>query len=42
VRGIPLTYKTLECVLQPDGKVTLPPDELPNHPVRVMVTILEL
>lgn len=36
-----MTYKTLECVLQPDGKVTLPPDELPNHPVRVMVTILE-
>ena len=35
-----MTYKTLEGVLHPDGKVILPPAELPDHPVRVMVTIL--
>jgi hypothetical protein len=33
--------KTPEGVLNPDGRVTLPPDELPEHPVRVLVTILE-
>ncbi len=36
-----MIYKTLEGVLNPDGRVTLPADELPEHPVRVMVTILE-
>ncbi|HEY7154551.1 MAG TPA: hypothetical protein VH575_11375 [Gemmataceae bacterium] len=36
-----MTYRTLESVLQPDGKLTLAPAELPDHPVRVMVTILE-
>jgi hypothetical protein len=36
-----MIYKTLEGVLNPDGRVTLPPEELPVHPVRVMVTILE-
>ncbi len=36
-----MIYKTLEGVLSPDGRVTLPPDELPEHPVRVMVTILD-
>jgi hypothetical protein len=36
-----MIYKTLEGVLNPDGRVTLPPEELPEHPVRVMVTILE-
>jgi hypothetical protein len=36
-----VTYKTVEGVLHPDGRVTLPPDELPEHPVRVMVTLLE-
>jgi hypothetical protein len=36
-----MIYKTLEGVLNPDGRVVLPPDELPEHPVRVMVTILE-
>jgi hypothetical protein len=36
-----MTYRTLEGVLHPDGKVTLSPAELPGHPVRVMVTILE-
>jgi hypothetical protein len=36
-----MTYKTVEGVLHPDGKVILPDKELPDHPVRVMVTILE-
>jgi len=27
--------------LHPDGRVTLPTDLLPDHPVRVMVTLLE-
>jgi hypothetical protein len=36
-----MTYKTLAGVLHPDGTVTLPPTELPDHPVRVMVTIME-
>ena len=36
-----MRYKTLEGVLNPDGRVELPPDELPVHRVRVMVTILE-
>jgi hypothetical protein len=36
-----MTYKTLEGVLHPDGKVTLPQEDLPDHPVRVMVTLLE-
>ncbi len=36
-----MTYRTLEGVLHPDGKVTLAPADLPGHPVRVMVTILE-
>jgi hypothetical protein len=36
-----MIFKTLEGVLNPDGRVTLPPEELPEHPVRVMVTILE-
>jgi hypothetical protein len=36
-----MIYKTFEAVLNPDGRVTLPPDELPEHPVRVMLTILD-
>jgi hypothetical protein len=36
-----MTYRTLEGVLHPDGRVTLAPAELPGHPVRVMVTLLE-
>ena len=36
-----MTYKTLEGVLNPDGRVILPREELPEHSVRVMVTILE-
>jgi len=35
------TYKTFEGILGPDGRVDLPPGEQPDHPVRVMVTILE-
>jgi hypothetical protein len=34
-------YRTLEGVLNPDGRVVLPPEELPQRPVRVMVTIME-
>jgi hypothetical protein len=36
-----MTYRTLEGVLHPDGRVTLAPAELPARSVRVMVTILE-
>jgi hypothetical protein len=36
-----MTYKTLEGVLHPDGTVTVSPGELPDHPVNVMITILE-
>lgn len=36
-----MIYKTLEGVLNPDGRLMLPPDEMPEHAVRVMVTILE-
>jgi hypothetical protein len=36
-----MIYKTLEGVLNPDGRVTLSPEDLPEHPVRVMITILE-
>ena len=36
-----MTYRTLEAVLNPNGQIVLPPDELPEHPVRVMVTFLE-
>ena len=35
-----MTYRTLEGVLHPDGKVLLSAADLPDHPVRVMVTIL--
>jgi hypothetical protein len=41
MRDIAMIYKTLDGVLNPDGRVTLPPDELPERPVRVMVTILD-
>ncbi len=34
-------HRTLETTLQPDGRVLLPREELPTHPVRVMVTFLE-
>jgi hypothetical protein len=36
-----MTYRTLEAVLHPDGTVTVPAGELPDHPVNVMITILE-
>jgi hypothetical protein len=36
-----MTFKTVESILQPDGRLTLPPSELPSRPVRVMVTVLE-
>ncbi|HWG41507.1 MAG TPA: hypothetical protein VN688_01890 [Gemmataceae bacterium] len=36
-----MTYKTVEGVLHPDGTVTLPREELPDHAVEVMITILE-
>jgi hypothetical protein len=36
-----MIYKTLEGVLNPDGRVILPREELPEHSVPVMVTILE-
>jgi hypothetical protein len=36
-----MIYKTLEGVLHPDGKLTLSAAELPDRPVRVMVTLLE-
>ena len=36
-----MIYKTLEGVLNPDGQVILPREELPEHSVRVMVTIME-
>jgi hypothetical protein len=37
-----VVLKTLEGILNPDGRIVLPPEELPEHPVRVMVTILEV
>jgi hypothetical protein len=36
-----MVYRTIEGILRPDGTVTLPSEELPSQPVRVMVTILE-
>lgn len=36
-----MIYKTLEATLTPDGRLSLSPHDLPQHPVRVMVTILE-
>jgi hypothetical protein len=36
-----MTYRTIEGTLNPDGTVSLPPGELPQNPVRVMVTLLE-
>lgn len=36
-----MTFQTLECVLRPDGTVSLPSSQLPPRPVRVMVTVLE-
>jgi hypothetical protein len=36
-----MTYRTIEGILRPDGMLQLPPSELPDKPVRVMVTLLE-
>ena len=36
-----MAYRTLETVLHPDSHLALPLAELPQHPVRVMVAILE-
>jgi hypothetical protein len=36
-----MTYRTLAGVLHPDGRVSLPDEDLPDHPVQVMVTLLE-
>ena len=36
-----MIYRTLEGVLQPDGKVTFAHATAPPHPVRVLVTLLE-
>jgi len=36
-----MTFRTLESVLQPDGKLSLSKSELPSRPVRVMVTVLD-
>jgi hypothetical protein len=41
VEDVGMAYKTLEGILQPDGRLALPREDLPSHPVRVMVTILE-
>lgn len=37
-----MTYRTLETMLHPDGRVTLSTAELPERSVRVLVTILEV
>ncbi len=36
-----MNQKTLEGVLHPDGHITLPQEALPDHPVRVMVTLID-
>jgi len=36
-----MTYKTVQGVLHPNGTLSLTAADLPNHPVSVMVTIME-
>ncbi len=36
-----MIYKTLQGMLHPDGTVTFPSNDRPDHPVRVLVTFLE-
>ena len=36
-----MTFRTVEAVLQPDGRVSMPASELPSQPVRVMVTVMQ-
>ena len=36
-----MTYKTLQGILHPNGTLTLTGEELPDHSVPVMITLLE-
>ena len=36
-----MAYRTLETVLHPDSHLALPLAELPQRPIRVMVTMME-
>ncbi len=36
-----MVFKTIEGVLHPDGRITLPTPELPRRSTRVMVTLLD-
>ena len=36
-----MAYRTLESVLHPDSHLALPLAELPQRPIRVMVTMME-
>src|SRR5262249_49358334 len=40
-RPSPMTYRALTGMLHPDGRVSLSDEDLPHHPVQVMVTLLE-
>jgi hypothetical protein len=40
-RLMTMTFKTVETVMYPDGRLGLPSEEMPHHPVRVHVTFLE-
>ena len=39
--GSVMTYKTIPAVLHPDGKPSVPLAELPERPVRVIVTFMD-
>ena len=34
-------YKTISAILDPDGKINIPKEELPDHSIKVMITYLE-
>ena len=36
-----MAYRTLETILHPDSHLALPLAELPQRPIRVMVTMME-
>ena len=36
-----MAYRTLEAILHPDSHLALPLAELPQRPIRVMVTMME-
>ncbi len=36
-----MVYKTLEGVLHPNGSLAVPAEELPDHSVPVLITLLE-